>query len=141
MLGDGDLASTTLIPTPDPSLALPLLNKGHSFFEQNINGFAQVKQIGQVRQVKLIEKVEQIEQATQTTHINQASQTEQEEFISQHFVEQLGQMEQVKQLKQIKPIEAVSSTNNKLRVVMAEDNSCYLKEIVPNSNTYWFFYN
>lgn len=135
MLGDGDLATTL---NPNPSLALPLLNKGRSFFEQNINSFAQVKQIEQGRQVKLIEKVEQIEQANQITQINQASQTEQEEFISQHFVEQIGQMEQ---LKRVESIEDVSSTNKKVRVVMAEDNSCYLKEIVPNSNTYWFFYN
>lgn len=51
-----------------------------------------------------------------------------------------NQIENKELVTQVTANNTISANNNELRVFVSEDNTCFLKEVSPNSNTYWFHY-
>ncbi|MFY9221550.1 MAG: hypothetical protein WAQ98_02710 [Blastocatellia bacterium] len=63
------------------------------------------------------------------------------ESVEKLEISQIKHREEVKELAaQVTAKNTISASSNELRVFVSQDNTCFLKEISPNSNTYWFHY-
>lgn len=63
------------------------------------------------------------------------------EIVEKLEISQIKHRQEVKELAaQVTANNTISVNNNELRVYVSEDNTCVLKEVSPNSNTYWFHY-
>ncbi len=63
------------------------------------------------------------------------------DIVEKLGISQIKHRQEVKELAgQVTANNTLPASSNELRVFVSEDNTCFLKEVSPNSNTYWFHY-
>ena len=63
------------------------------------------------------------------------------DIVEKLEISQIKNSKEIKELRtQVTANDTLSAGSNELRVYVSEDNTCVLKEVSPNSNTYWFHY-
>lgn len=63
------------------------------------------------------------------------------DIVDKLEISQIKHKKEAKELvAQVTASNALPASSNELRVFVSEDNTCFLKEVSPNSNTYWFHY-